>query len=96
MIWHCIFSSPSINLACITSSEHIFISQIICANKTDLEDRRKVTRQDEEAVAKALDVKLIETSAKTGHNVQEAFIALVRKIPRKGVSYKVIKEQAKV
>ncbi|XP_064603913.1 LOW QUALITY PROTEIN: circularly permutated Ras protein 1-like [Liolophura sinensis] len=66
------------------------VPAILCANKTDLEDKREITRQEGEKAAKALGVEVIETSAKSGYNIQEAFVALVRKIPRNGVSYKIV------
>lgn len=47
--------------------------RILCANKIDLEEERKVTREEGEASAKELDMPYIEISAKTSENIDEAF-----------------------
>lgn len=54
---------------------------VLVGNKIDLEDQRKVSREDAERVARELGLmKYMETSAKTGQNVDEAFETVVREI----------------
>ncbi len=47
--------------------------RILCANKIDLVDQRKVTREEGEALAAEMNIPYIETSAKTSENIDEAF-----------------------
>lgn len=51
-----------------------------CRNKCDLENEREVTKQQGEELAKELNCKFMESSAKTKVNVTEAFHTLVREI----------------
>jgi len=58
--------------------------KILVGNKSDLEEGRKVARSTAEDYASdELSVQYIETSAKTGENVTEAFMKLVEKIKEK-------------
>ncbi len=63
--------------------------QVLCGNKSDLEATRVVPTSDGEELGKKEGVPFLETSAKTGVNVQEAIEALVKSIPRTGIKYKV-------
>ncbi len=63
--------------------------QLLVGNKSDLADSRTVTDAEAQALAKECGVTYIETSAKTGSNITEAFEQLVRDIPRTGMNYKV-------
>ena len=58
---------------------------MLVANKADLEDagRRVVTREEGEQLAKEHNIQYIETSAKTGLNVEEAFVSVSEKILEK-------------
>jgi small GTP-binding protein len=56
-------------------------SYILIGNKSDLKDKRNVSTEDGKKLAEQLNTKIfIETSAKTGENVEKAFIALVQDI----------------
>ncbi|KAH7732216.1 Rab8 [Aphelenchoides avenae] len=46
---------------------------ILVGNKTDLSSQRKVKADEARQLAVAYNINYMETSAKTGHNVQEAF-----------------------
>ena len=59
-------------------------------NKKDLEMSRAVTYTEGKALAGKLGIPFIETSAKTNHNVTEAFHELIRVTPREGQDYKVV------
>ena len=62
---------------------------MICANKVDLKDQRVVSTADGLQRANELGVGYVETSAKTGYNVEHAFHTLVYRIPRTGILYRV-------
>ena len=49
------------------------ISLILVGNKTDLEDKRVVSTKEGEDLAQKLNLSYIETSAKTGANINDAF-----------------------
>merc|ERR1711924_471574 len=53
---------------------------MLIGNKSDLMHRRAVTTEEGEAFAKEHGLVFMETSAKTAHNVEEAFINAARKI----------------
>jgi Ras-related protein Rab-2A len=53
---------------------------MLIGNKSDLEHRRQVTREEGEKFAKEHSLIFLETSAKTAHNVEEAFIQTAAKI----------------
>ncbi len=52
-------------------------------NKSDLESRWEITRREAEDAAKQLKAPCLFTSAKSGENVEEAFVSLARKIIEK-------------
>ncbi|MHA1301594.1 MAG: GTP-binding protein [Candidatus Helarchaeota archaeon] len=56
---------------------------ILLANKTDLEDKRKVTKEMGEDYGKKRNLPFFETSALSGQNVEEAFKLLSDKILEK-------------
>ena len=53
---------------------------IICANKCDLEKEREITQEELEELGKKHNMKIYETSAKTGKNINEAFEDLIKLI----------------
>ncbi|MHA1267175.1 MAG: GTP-binding protein [Candidatus Helarchaeota archaeon] len=56
---------------------------LLCANKIDLDDIRKISREEGERLAQELEIPYIEISAKTSQNIDEAFhqlgVELIRK-----------------
>lgn len=56
------------------------ISLILVANKVDLEGERVVTTEQGEGLAEKLNLSYIETSAKTGENIDDAFKMLALQI----------------
>lgn len=59
------------------------VEKILVGNKCDLDDRRQVSFSDGEAIARSAFIPYIETSAKSGENVNRAFEELTRAILRK-------------
>jgi len=53
---------------------------VVVGNKADLEEKRQVSYKQGKELADTLHAEFYETSAKTNTNVEEAFLALVRKI----------------
>ena len=56
---------------------------LLVGNKSDLVERREVSFEEASELAKSWNVPYIETSAKLGHNVVEAFFELLRKIKKR-------------
>ncbi|XP_053377820.1 circularly permutated Ras protein 1-like isoform X2 [Mercenaria mercenaria] len=63
---------------------------VLAGNKTDLSADRQVTADEGNTLATKLGVPFVETSAKTGENVQKLFETLIRHTPRTSVEYKVV------
>jgi len=53
---------------------------LLIANKIDMQEQRVITKLQSEAYAKKYNMKLIETSAATGINVESAFEELIRRV----------------
>jgi len=53
---------------------------VLIGNKSDLDSQRKITDSEASKYAKDNNMELILTSAKTGQNVEEAFIILTKRI----------------
>jgi GTPase SAR1 family protein len=53
---------------------------VLVGNKFDLASERQVTTEEAKSLADKWKIEYIETSAKTNHNVKEAFNALALKI----------------
>lgn len=56
---------------------------LLIGNKVDLDNNIKVSESEAKEFAKNYSLKFIETSAKTGSNVEEAFIGIIKSILKK-------------
>nr|XP_046237850.1 ras-related protein ralB-B-like [Scatophagus argus]XP_046237851.1 ras-related protein ralB-B-like [Scatophagus argus] len=63
--------------------EEEVIPLLVVGNKSDLEDRRKVSADDAAAKASEWGVQYVETSAKTRANVDKVFFDLMREVRKK-------------
>lgn len=67
---------------CKHCSAHKDISLLLVGNKCDSEDdpNKQVSAESAESLADELHIKCMETSAKTGMNVEKAFVTIVESI----------------
>eukprot|EP00828_Plagiopyla_frontata_P042666 TRINITY_DN6429_c0_g1_i1.p5 TRINITY_DN6429_c0_g1~~TRINITY_DN6429_c0_g1_i1.p5 ORF type:complete len:106 (-),score=22.88 TRINITY_DN6429_c0_g1_i1:84-401(-) len=56
------------------------VHKILVGNKCDMEDKRKVSFEEGELLAKQFKIKFLETSAKTATNVDDSFQKIARQI----------------
>ena len=59
--------------------ENIVIA--IAGNKCDLDDKREIARETAQTYADEINAIFVETSAKTGDNVQEMFTDISKRLP---------------
>ena len=64
----------------------------LAGNKADLVEKRAVAREEVEAYCKANNMIHLETSAKTGQNIEEVFVEIARRVPKAldGGGFKVV------
>ena len=63
------------------------VNKILIANKCDLEEKRKITRERGESLAESLGIPYVEMSALASSNIDEAFITLARDILNRVLQY---------
>jgi len=59
------------------------VEKMILGNKCDMDDKRVVSKEQGEQLAKEYGVRFMETSAKADINVEEAFMTIARAIKKK-------------
>ena len=62
----------------VNDGQHV--CKILIGNKCDMEDQRKVTKDQGAELAKSYDIPFLETSAKDGINVQDAFLNITKDV----------------
>lgn len=63
------------------------VNKILVANKCDLEEKRKITRERGESLAEDLEIPYVEMSALASSNIDEAFTSLARDILNRVLLY---------
>ena len=58
------------------------VCKVLVGNKCDLEDRRKVSKEEGEELAKHYNIPYLETSAKSNICVEESFTTMARQIKK--------------
>lgn len=73
------------------------VPMILVGNKADLEQRREVSQQEAESLARSWGVTYIETSAKTCVNVDKAYTILLTEIikSKQGSGHQQVKKKSK-
>jgi Ras-related protein Rab-8A len=56
------------------------VQKVLVGNKCDLEDKRVISKEMGEKLASDYNMKFIETSAKSGHNVGESFYLIAKEL----------------
>ena len=74
------FEKISFWMDCIKLNAPKSVKVMLCGNKCDMGDRRKVNTRSGQSIAKEYGVPFYETSAGTGLNVDEVFDAIVKQI----------------
>ena len=62
------------------------VNRLLVGNKCDMEDAKKVTFEEGNSFANQLGIKFLETSAKSSHNVEQAFVTMASEIKSKVAS----------
>merc|ERR1712127_775766 len=64
----------------------VHVNKIMIGNKCDMEDQRKVSTAEGQALADEYGIKFFETSAKSDINVDEAFLGIGREVKQRLVA----------
>jgi GTPase SAR1 family protein len=59
------------------------VNRLLVGNKSDAEDRKKVSTEEGTALANQIGIKFLETSAKSSQNVEQAFVTMASEIKSK-------------
>ncbi|KNC86661.1 rab family protein [Sphaeroforma arctica JP610] len=59
------------------------VDKALLGNKTDMEDKRQVTKEEGEAKGEELGMPWMEVSAKTGSNVDDGFLMLAKMVKKR-------------
>lgn len=62
------------------------VCKVLVGNKSDLEDKRQVQRDEGEELAAQFNMPFLETSAKQSMNVDEAFVTMTKEIKEKNLT----------
>jgi len=59
------------------------IQKVLLGNKSDLKEDRKVTAEEANIYSKGINMQYYDSSAKTGENIEKAFMSLTSKLKEK-------------
>eukprot|EP00735_Rhodelphis_limneticus_P004696 TRINITY_DN16321_c0_g1::TRINITY_DN16321_c0_g1_i1::g.3199::m.3199 TRINITY_DN16321_c0_g1::TRINITY_DN16321_c0_g1_i1::g.3199 ORF type:complete len:217 (-),score=47.66,sp/Q39433/RB1BV_BETVU/72.68/2e-103,Ras/PF00071.17/2.4e-67,Miro/PF08477.8/1e-20,Arf/PF00025.16/1.2e-15,GTP_EFTU/PF00009.22/1.7e-06,Gtr1_RagA/PF04670.7/3e-06,MMR_HSR1/PF01926.18/3.3e-05,MMR_HSR1/PF01926.18/3e+03,DUF258/PF03193.11/0.0079,SRPRB/PF09439.5/0.013,SLA_LP_auto_ag/PF05889.8/0.016,AAA_22/PF13401.1/0.07,AAA_22/PF13401.1/3.3e+03,AA len=69
------------------------VNKILLGNKCDMDDKRVVSAEEGAKLADEYGIPFYETSAKTTHNVEAAFLHIAREIKNRLVTSETVKQQ---
>jgi len=71
------------------------VNKVLVGNKCDMADKRMIATEKGQALADEYGIKFFETSAKTGYNVEDSFMALAKEVKHRVVDAPHIKKETK-
>ncbi|CAG2184131.1 unnamed protein product [Oppiella nova] len=75
--------SHNLFISCVVKHANEDVEKMILGNKCDMDDKRMITRERGETIAREHNIRFLETSAKANINIDRAFLELAEAILNK-------------
>ncbi|CAG2164768.1 unnamed protein product [Oppiella nova] len=82
--------SHNLFISCVVQHANEDVEKMILGNKCDMDDKRMITRERGETIAREHNIRFLETSAKANINIDRAFLELAEAILNKVCHYHAI------
>jgi GTPase SAR1 family protein len=82
--------SHNLFISCVAQHANEDVEKMILGNKCDMDDKRMITRERGETIAREHNIRFLETSAKANMNIDRAFVELAEAILNKVSHYHAI------